>query len=247
MLPGFLITLRKLSVSAYENVSHVFSRTNHGLRARFILAGLIALIFTAGVLQWSFNYGRLAYDVTYDDIGYFLDAYSRIKTFHEQGAGALLGELFHNPPHSPYSSLLAFAGFSLFGPADWAPYFMNVITLFIFLGFIAYLLRNIQFVISMVILIMFLFVPASFYMVHEFRPDFAVALFSCIFAFLAFESLLDRQNYDSFKLRCAGVAFGLALLIKPSFFAHTLALGFVVTVLIILPQVVDNYPQLQQG
>lgn len=97
MLPGFLITLRKLSVSAYENVSHVFSRTNHGIRARFIVTGFIALIFTAGVLQWSFNYGRLAYVVTYDDVGYFIDAYRRITILYEQGSGAMLAGLFQDP------------------------------------------------------------------------------------------------------------------------------------------------------
>lgn len=246
MLSGFLITLRKLSVAAYENVAHVFSRTNPGIRARFIITGLIALVFTAGVLQWSFKYGRLAYDITYDDVGYFLDAYRRINVFYEQGLGAMLVGLFQNPPHSPYSSLLAFIGFALFGPADWAPYFMNGIALFLFLGFIAYLLRSMHFIFSVVFLIMFLFVPVSFYMVHEYRPDFAVALFSCIFAFLAFESLSVQQNHARFKLRSSGAVFGLALLSKPTFFAHTLALGFTVAAFIIMHQILDNYRQRQQ-
>lgn len=158
-----------------------------------------------------------------------------------KGQALCLRGYFKTRKHSPYSSLLAIIGFALFGPVDWAPYFMNVITSCFSLGSIAYMLRNINHIIAAVILMIFLFVPLSFYMVHEFRPDFAVALFSCIFAFLALESLLSQPRYDNFKLRCAGAAFGLALLVKPSFFAHTLALGFVVAVFIILPQVFDSH------
>jgi len=231
---------------AFEGIANVFSWTDHGLRVRLLLTGLITLIFTAGVLQWSFRYGRLAYDITYDDVMYFQDAYSRIKILYEQGLGSMITELFHKPPHSPYSTLLAATGFALFGPGDWVPYLMNGITLFLFLGFLTYILKDIPFILSASFITLFLFVPVSFFAVHEFRPDFAVAILTCLFIFLAFEASASLRNYDSFKLRCAGAVFGLALLSKPSNFAHTLVLGFGVSILVTLSQLVVNYRQWQQ-
>ena len=246
MMLGLFIPLKTLSAAAFEYATNVFSRVNLGIKARFILASLIALLFTASVLQWSFHSGRLAYDMTYDDVSYFQDAYLRVKVLYEQGLGTMITGLFHTPPHSPYSTLLAFIGFALFGPRDWVPYFMNSITIFLFLGFLAYILRNIHFIISAMIIMMFLFVPLSFFAVHEFRPDYVVALFSCAFSFLAFEHLLYQRNHGALRLRCAGVAFGLALLSKPSFFAHTLALAFAISVLIMLHHLLANYPQWKQ-
>jgi hypothetical protein len=247
MIPGLFIPPKKLSATYFESIANVFSGTHRGLRIRFLLAVIITLIFTAGILQWSFHYGRLAYDITYDDVGYFLDAYSRIKILYEQGLGAMITGLFHNPPHGPYSTLLAMTGFAFMGPRDWVPYAMNCITIFLFLGFLTYILRNIPFLISAMLVVMFLFVPLSFFVVHEFRPDYAVAVLTCLFAFLAFESIASLENYDSFKLRCAGAVFGLALLSKPSFFAHTLALGLGVSILITLHQLIINYRQWRQG
>lgn len=246
MITGYIGSIRKSSAAALECLAGIFLRANLGIEARLLFAGFIAITFTAVVLQWSFSYGRLAYDITYDDVGYFQDAYSRIKTLYEQGWGFLLADLFRNPPHSPYASLLAFTGFALFGPVDWAPYLMNGVTVFLILGFLTYILRNIPFLISALLVILFLFVPLSFYAVHEFRPDYAVALLTCMFACLAFESSLSEQNRRSFKLRWAGVVFGLALLSKPSFFAHTLALGIGVSALIVLHQPVTGDRQWQQ-
>lgn len=246
MIQGLFIPLKKLSDRGFESFAIVCSSTNRGLTTRFLLSGLIALVFTAGVLQWSFHYGRLAYDITYDDVGYFQDAYSRIKVLYEEGMGSMIAGLVHNPPHGPYSTFLAFIGFALFGPSNWVPYLMNGITLFLFLGFLTYILRDIPFILSTSLITLFLFVPVSFYIVHEFRPDYAVAVFTCLFVFVAFESIASIRNYDGLKLRLAGVLFGLALLSKPSFFAHTLALGVGVSIMIAMHQLVVNYRHWQQ-
>ena len=246
MFIEFFISLQKSFAPVIENVTNTFSTANLGNRARFIITGIIALMFTLGILQWSFIYGRLAIDITWDDVAYFQDAYLRIKTLYEKGFLSMLAELYNDPPHSPYSSLLAFIGFALFGPRDWVPYLMNFITIFTFIGFLAYIMRNINFIISTVILILFLCVPLSFFAVHEFRPDSAVAIFTCIFSFLAFESLLSKNNYDVFRLRFAGVVFGLALLCKPSFFAHTLAISFVVSCLIVVYRIIASNHLRQQ-
>jgi hypothetical protein len=231
-------------VYAYEKTVSTFSRINPGIRARLMFAGFITLIFTAGVLQWSLNYGRLAYDVTYDDIGYFQDAFTRIQVFNTQGFGAMIAGFFQNPPHSLWSSLLAFTGFALFGPHDWAPYIMNGLTIFLFLGLLVYILRNVHFLASAVLMVLVLFVPFSFFAVHDFRPDFVVGVFTCAFSLLALESFSSGQNHDKIKLRCAGIIFGIALLSKPSFFAHTLALSFFISAFISLfPALCDRNRQ----
>jgi hypothetical protein len=246
MMSGLLMQLKELAAIASKRVACVFSSTDRGLRDRILLAGLIALIFTAGVIEWSFHYGRLAHDITYDDVVYFQDASLRIKTIYEQGLGSMIAGLFYNPPHSPYSTLLAATGFALFGFRDWVPYLMNGFTLFLFLGFLTYVLRGIPFILSAGLVILFLFIPISFFTVYNFRPDYAVAVLTGLFTFLAFEASVSLQKYDSFRLRCAGVLFGFALLSKPSFFAHTLALGLGVSLLLVMYQLALDYRQRQQ-
>jgi hypothetical protein len=246
MTSGLFIQFKKLVAIVSKSITCVISRTDRGLRDRILFAGLVALIFTAGVIQWSFHYGRLAYDITYDDVSYFQDASSRIKILYEQGLSSMIAGLFHNPPHSPYSTLLAATGFALFGFRDWVPYLMNGVTLFFFLGFLTYVLRGIPFILSASIVTLFLFIPISFFTVYNFRPDYAVAVFTCLFTFLAFEASVSLQKYDSFRLRCAGMLFGIALLSKPSFFAHTFVIGFGVSVLLVLHELAVGYRQRQQ-
>ena len=240
-----IIPFKKRLSFFLEKTFNILSLVNPGIRARLVLAGLIAFIFTAGVLQWSMNYGRLAYDMTYDDVGYFLDAYSRIQVLYQQGIGTMLSGVLTNPPHSPWSSLLAFIGFAVFGPFDWAPYLMNGISIFLFLTFLVYILRRTHFVVSALLTVLFLFIPFSFFAVHEFRPDFIVGLSTCVFSFLAIESFSIAQDHDKLKLRCAGIIFGIALLSKPSFFAHTLALAIFVSVFIILFPMLTDYRKWQ--
>jgi hypothetical protein len=240
------ILFKKWLASALENMADILCGVNPGIVVRLVFASFIALFFIAGVLQWSLSYGRLAHDITYDDVTYFNDAYTRIQVFYQQGLGPMIAGLLHNPPHSPWSSLLAFSGFAVFGPFDWVPYLMNGINIFLFLGFLTYILRNVHFAASAVLMVLVLFVPFSFIAVHDFRPDFAVGLFTCIFSFLAIESFLSGQNHDKLKLRCAGIVFGIALLSKPSFFAHTLALALFVSIYIILYQLLFDYRKWRQ-
>jgi hypothetical protein len=247
MISTFFIWFMKLLSMDFQRISgDGVSGSNQGLRSRFLIAGIISLIFTVGVLQWSLHYGRLAYDITYDDVIYFQDAYSRVETLFRQGLASMIAGLFYEPPHSPYSTLLAGLGFVLFGPCDWVPYLMNGFTLFLFLGFLTYVLRDLPFILSTGVVTLFLFVPVSFFAVHEFRPDYAVAALTCLFALLAFEASASLQGYDGLRLRCAGVVFGLALLCKPSFFAHTLTIGFGVLVVVALRQLVATNRQYRQ-
>lgn len=229
-----LVLLKNRITFTLESVAGFFSRNNPGMRARLAFAVFLAGVFTAGVLQWSMSYGRLAYDMTYDDVGYFIDAFSRLQIFYKQGLPAAIEGIFQNPPHSPWSSLSAMTGFLFFGANDWAPYLMNGFIIFLFLGFLAYILRQIHFFAGSLIMVLVLFVPFSFFAVHEFRPDFMTALLTCAFSLLAIESFAIGNSHDKFKLRLAGLVFGITLLLKPSFFAHTLAIALIVSLFIIV-------------
>jgi hypothetical protein len=63
MITGYIGSIRKSSAAALEYLAGISPLANLGIGTRLLFAGFIALIFTAVVLQWSFSYGRLAYDI----------------------------------------------------------------------------------------------------------------------------------------------------------------------------------------
>src|SRR5580658_4312044 len=70
----------------------------------WVLCGILALVFTAILLQHSLLFGKLAAIPMFDDISYFNDGYDRLYQWYEAGPeGVLAGYLAH-PPHSPFSS-----------------------------------------------------------------------------------------------------------------------------------------------
>ena len=93
---------------------------------------LITTVFCLVLIFRSLMYGALALPPVYDDISYFNDAASRLIEFYRLGLGGLLGNLKAGPPHAPLSTLLAFAGFSLFGIRPWAAVAANGVLLLFF-------------------------------------------------------------------------------------------------------------------
>jgi hypothetical protein len=90
---------------------------------------LLLLLKTAVLLSDSYEYGRLALPPVYDDVSYFVDALERVDVFHAYGLRGLIEGLVLSPPHSPYSTLAAFAGFLVSENADGAPYVMNALAI----------------------------------------------------------------------------------------------------------------------
>jgi hypothetical protein len=178
---------------------------------------------TLAVLQFSLRHGRLIVFPTFDDIGYLNDGLHRLQTLYDWGMGGVCSEYLRNPPHSPYSTLLAFAGFSLFGFRDWAPYAMNCLLALGYFLLADRLLRGAalwQKALCFAFIAGIPFVPMA---VHEFRPDHAVALFTAAGVLLLLCGPFVHGKPS--RRMAAGVLFGIAMLTKPPVFPQTLALG----------------------
>lgn len=123
-------------------------------------------------------------DPVFDDVGYLLDGLQRLNVLDTAGFRALCNSFVQSPPHSPWSTLLAFIAFDLMGVHDWAPYILNgfLVFLLLLLGWHLVGLKNDG--ARAAILSVILLLPLPFQAVLEFRPDFAVALFTAAFALL---------------------------------------------------------------
>ena len=88
---------------------------------------LLLLLKTAVLINDSLLFGRLAIPPPYDDVSYFMDAMERINVFHAAGLRGVIAGIISSPPHSPYSTLAAFAGFLVSGGARPAPYVVNAL------------------------------------------------------------------------------------------------------------------------
>ena len=182
----------------------------------------LAAVVTLGIISWSFQHGRLQYEMDYEDVITHIDGLKRWHDISDGGIGRFLSNYIKNPPHCPVHSIMAATGFMLFGVKDWAPYVMNVFMLFAFLLLVRRETRVFGNWPSSLAVLGALFVPVSMQSIHQFRPDFPAAL-----ATLWGMVLYPRWREEGFgkKAALSGVLFGLALLSKPPFFPYTLAMG----------------------
>jgi 4-amino-4-deoxy-L-arabinose transferase-like glycosyltransferase len=187
------------------------------------MCALFAMGMTLAVLQFSFRHGRLITVPTYDDVGYFADAADRLTNFYRDGFPGLWHTYWINPPHSPYSTGMAVAAFGLFGMRDWAPYVMNSLIVLGYFLMADWLLRGVGRWTKLVCFALLATLPFVGMAVHEFRPDFAVALFTAAGVMML---LSGHFVYGPARRKiCAGVWLGIAMLTKPPVFPQTLALG----------------------
>jgi Dolichyl-phosphate-mannose-protein mannosyltransferase len=191
--------------------------------ARMALWGVISVLFTLLILQYSFVRGRLLLPASYDDVTYLLDGLNRLEIWYAGGLWALVLSWLHHPPHSPFSTVLAIAGFALFGMHDWSPYAWNAVIVFVLLAFFDSLLGRLRLRWKIAAAIVALCTPIVGQSVAEFRPDIFAGLLSAILVVM----LLDDQliGRSPRRLLGAGVIWGLCLWAKPSVFPVTLGLG----------------------
>ncbi|WP_228898855.1 glycosyltransferase family 39 protein [Acidovorax sp. Leaf73] len=175
---------------------------------------LLSVIYACFSINFSYEYGRLSTVIGYDDIVYFDDGLTRLRIFYENGIFDLLLNLVRNPPHSPFSTLLAAAAFAIFGIRDWAPYIANASVIFAMLLLVRHITRSMSLYAQVVLLFFALapyFVMAT---VLEFRPDLPAGLFGAIAVFLAVTRPIAETRFrDRLFLSCI---FALALMTKPT-------------------------------
>ena len=168
-------------------------------------------------------YGRLARDISYDDCVYFADAATRLSELRASRTDFLRGYAA-SPPHSPFCTFLAMAGFGILGLHDWVPYAANGIVLAALTVMIAFLLSPVPSPAARAFLLMgFMFVPFSYEAINVFRPEFSVSLFTSVGVVSAAIGVYQGGRIPAFCL--SGFAFGLALLSKTPFFPFTLMIA----------------------
>src|ERR1700730_7971368 len=187
---------------------------------------VVSGLYAANVIQWSIRFGRLAMDPVFDDVGYLFDGLQRLNSLDRSGFHAFCQTFISSPPHSPWSTSLAILSFALMGIHDWAPYTLNSLLIFFFLCVAWDLVGQGKAFTAAAITSTVLLLQLPFQAVLEFRPYFAVGLFTAAFSLL----ILKMGCYDiESESRChffVGLLAGLAYLTKPSFCPHTTAMLF---------------------
>jgi hypothetical protein len=183
---------------------------------------MLALGLTLWALQFSRRSGRLSFPPVCDDVCYFNDGLDRLEALRQGGPWGLARSLWQNPPHAPFSTLLACFSFGLFGVHDWAPYLASGLIVFALLTVTDRLLWGARPWLRWAGIALVCALPVTEEAVIEFRPDFAASLLVVAGVLLLLGGSLSGTRRREQVL--AGVIFGLALLAKPAMGLFTLAM-----------------------
>lgn len=194
-------------------------------RRRPLIWVAITAAFTAMVIQYSFQHGKLAMYPFYDDVSYFMDALVRLQELYTGGWRHLARAMVERPPHSVFSCVLALGAYIVLGTQDWVPYAANGVIILGLAGVLNFLAHGLPRWQRLLLFLIVLTVPICQNAVYEFRPDIASAL--CAAAGGAV--LLSRPfTAGAWQHRVgAGAMFGLSMLIKTPTFPLTMAVLFV--------------------
>jgi hypothetical protein len=204
-------------------MTHNTAHNSQISRKAILVIACLSLIITLLTLAWSFERGRLQYEIDYEDIITHIDGLKRWRALSEEGLRPFIFQYLASPPHAPLHSLMAASAFAFTGPRDWAPYALNGILVFFFLLLVWKQTWRFGLVPAAFAITMAAAVPVVYQSVHQFVPDFSRALLT-LWAMIVFPRWSDQAF--SKKAAQSGVLFGLALLAKPSFCPYTLAMGF---------------------
>ena len=218
------LTLRYL-VRNRDAAARAIERQGSGRKITFVSVAIwiIAVTYTILVVQWSLKAGRLAMDSVADDVGYLSDGLGRLNILHQDGFWALLRSFWSSPPHSPWATLSAFLGFAIFGVHDWSPYLIYGSLVVVTLYAVNVLIGESNLINRILIFVSVLLMPFMLRAVHDFRPDFAAALFADLFAILTLRLACVERTFRHEVWTCflVGLLAGIAYIAKPPFFGYT--------------------------
>ena len=184
-----------------------------------IVLGVLILIVGCLNLSLSMRQGSLAMPPIYDDVGYLLDAYSRLASEQVSSIFGIVRSFYNDPPHAPFSTLTAMLGFALVGPTVVGPYMVNIWALALY-GFAIYAIgrRYVSPPVSLLIAACLLFAPAPHLLMSEFRPDIAAGV---VFS-VALYALIFTEYSSMVACAIAGLLTALAIIAKPTAFVATI-------------------------
>jgi len=157
----------------------------------------------------------------FDDISYINDASNRITIYYKYGLYNFLNNLIQQPPHSPISTIIALLSLITFGFNDAGFYITNAFLLILVTIAITLIFRKAEILLYFWIISFILFSPFALGLIENFRPDIINGVLTTGMIWYGLDWIIIKQKKAT---TYAGVAFGLSLLAKPTFFAHTIAL-----------------------
>lgn len=204
-----------------------------GFIARDLLfAVVVARIFVTIQTLLSLDSGTLSFPPTYDATGYYIDAFDRLGQI---ASGGFWQGVVAMPPHAPGSTALAMAGFWAFGIHPYSAIIASTIPLATFLFIGLRLQRHTPFLAAAGVVLGLLLLPFWGIAVTEFRPD----LWCAAFIMVGLAAICFRPaGTDTWVW--SGVAFGTALLMKPTFAPLTILLFGAAILLRFLPSLLSR-------
>jgi hypothetical protein len=193
------------------------------LGRRYVAALIVvaaALVLFAVSMSSSFYDGRLAAPLTHDDVNYFVEGIQHLNFLRTRGFFALAHDFLRSSLHAPLPSYQAMAAYLIFGIADWAPYASNIVLVFIFLGFAAYLLRDCPAIVVAAAMACLVAMPLSSNVITEFNPELMCSLFIAIGSILMVRLPVTEAPLGSRFI--AAFCFALAFFAHPSASPFTL-------------------------
>jgi hypothetical protein len=188
---------------------------------------VLGLLYSVLQIHQSLDQGQLAYPITYDDSSYFRDGIVLLHAVQDRGPLAFFSEWWKQPPHSPWSAVLTFVGFAVFGPVDWAPAAASSFAISSMLAALALLTRDLRLHVALLLAVGLLSWPYFGHMICDSRPDRAWGIFVALF--VAVVSNAMGREFSRRAIVCAGALLAAALLAKTSTAPVTLAIAFGVT------------------
>ncbi len=181
---------------------------------------LLALVFTATIVQYSRNYGRLLVGPLYDDVVYLNEGLEYAQMAQTRGPWALAERALANPPHSPFATAVASVSFLLLGPVQWAPYAVMGLAVLAVVLAADRLLAGLPAHARLAGALFVLTFPIVGTLPYHFRPDAAAGLVTGFGVVMMLRCsprwAPRRQQYWT------GLCFALALVIKTSVLPLTL-------------------------
>jgi hypothetical protein len=190
------------------------------LKRRIALVVLVSGAFAVLQIQQSLDQGQLAYPISYDDTTYFAEGLSRLHAVYDRGWCALLKGWWAQPPHSPWSTMVAFLGFALFGVHPWAPAAAASGAMIVMLSGVAVVTRSLTLPGVVAVTTALLTWPYFGHWIVDSRPDMMWG--AALAAYCAVVSRSASRDLTPASTVISGLLLAVALLAKTSTFPVTL-------------------------
>jgi hypothetical protein len=180
----------------------------------------VTALFTASIILFSLEFGRLLIGPYYDDLAYFLDAIRRLRVLDDSGVWGWVRAWIQRPPHSPSATILAALSYAALGTHDWAPSVANGFVVLVLLLGVDWLQPGASMKQRLLLAAFVLTVPLAQIAVRDFRPDVLSGVCTALGALVLLHG--PPEPPDLTRRWVAGGLFAAALLSKTTTCVYTI-------------------------